>query len=633
MFLPQQNAKKTEKTVMTAFKGYCHKEYVPAGMFYDMKNMTADAYPLLSTRKHRGVGNEANINEIAAVDQLYYIQDNKLVFAGQSLQLPLTGVKRQMVVSGAYLYIFPDKVYINTQEEVKKLYDMERVFTCSAGYKMAVFKVPYDWNFAKNYHNGVFTKPPKELLQQTGSRIYTLGDIGISIQSNPTTLYQCTEVEDFQDGKSVDNPITRWTPIDMTCVAIAIYDASGASAEIDGFKPGDYIAISGMPQAYESLNGMHKVLQVKQRFSGVNYPSNTASYIGCSVLVVEGQIHNDMYQFDRSSKNFSIDAVACEGVSFARKVPDLEYVTAHQNRLWGCNSENNEIYACVLGDPTNWRNYETVSSAAYTVSVGKYGKFTGACTYDGSIIFFKEDAIFRIYGTRPSNYQMTTLTCRGVEGNASKSIVNINEHVYYKGRDGIFLFNDAAPVLVSDNLGDEEYSHAVAGRYKDKYYISMQDRNGTYQLFCYDTGKDIWTKEDQVEVAGFINFESELYLVADSIYAVGGKNDYTEANGILAEEESFDWYVETGDLYTEELDNKYIAKLQFRMSLSGKLTILLQQDNEKWEPVYRVTEQKKKSITVPIIPARCGHLRIRLEGEGDFVLYALAMTMEKGSEL
>ena len=141
MFLPQQNAKKTEKTVMTAFKGYCHKEYVPAGMFYDMKNMTADAYPLLSTRKHRGVGNEANINEIAAVDQLYYIQDNKLVFAGQSLQLPLTGVKRQMVVSGAYLYIFPDKVYINTQEEVKKLYDMERVFTCSAGYKMAVFKL------------------------------------------------------------------------------------------------------------------------------------------------------------------------------------------------------------------------------------------------------------------------------------------------------------------------------------------------------------------------------------------------------------------------------------------------------------------------------------------------------------
>lgn len=42
---------------------------------------------------------------------------------------------------------------------------------------------------------------------------------------------------------------------------------------------------------------------------------------------------------------------------------------------------------------------------------------------------------------------------------------------------------------------------------------------------------------------------------------------------------------------------------------------------------------KEKSITVPIIPARCGHLRIRLEGEGDFVLYALAMTMEKGSEL
>ena len=37
-----------------------------------------------------------------------------------------------------------------------------------------------------------------------------------------------------------------------------------------------------------------------------------------------------------------------------RRVPDLDYLTECDNRVWGCSGSENVIYACKLGDPTNW---------------------------------------------------------------------------------------------------------------------------------------------------------------------------------------------------------------------------------------------------------------------------------------
>ena len=35
-----------------------------------------------------------------------------------------------------------------------------------------------------------------------------------------------------------------------------------------------------------------------------------------------------------------------EGVKVERRVPDLEYLTECDNRVWGCSSSENVIYAC-----------------------------------------------------------------------------------------------------------------------------------------------------------------------------------------------------------------------------------------------------------------------------------------------
>ncbi len=73
-----------------------------------------------------------------------------------------------------------------------------------------------------------------------------------------------------------------------------------------------------------------------------------------------------------------------------RRVPDLDYLTECDNRVWGCSGSENVIYACKLGDPTNWFSYRNTAADSYAVTVGSDGDFTGAAACMGYVLFFKE---------------------------------------------------------------------------------------------------------------------------------------------------------------------------------------------------------------------------------------------------
>lgn len=96
-----------------------------------------------------------------------------------------------------------------------------------------------------------------------------------------------------------------------------------------------------------------------------------------------------------------------DAVTLERKAPKLDYVVECNNRLWGCSSEENEIYACKLGDATNWNCFAGLATDSYTVSVGSDGPFTGAAVQLGYVLFFKENCLHKVYLTNraDSEYQ------------------------------------------------------------------------------------------------------------------------------------------------------------------------------------------------------------------------------------
>ena len=197
--------------------------------------------------------------------------------------------------------------------------------------------------------------------------------------------------------------------------------------------------------------------------------------------------------------------VADSGAATAEQVdcPPLDYAVEHNNRIWGCrygaNGDGdfvNELYACALGDPTEWQQFDGISTDSYCVSLGCSGAFTGACRLGGDVIFFKEDHIIRVSGDFPSDFTVVTMPADGAEQGAYRSIVNVNERVFYKSRQGITVYDGALPYCVSAALGERRFTDVCAGTAAGRYYFAGTAPDGGRNIYVYDTAHGIWYKED-----------------------------------------------------------------------------------------------------------------------------------------
>ena len=100
---------------------------------------------------------------------------------------------------------------------------------------------------------------------------------------------------------------------------------------------------------------------------------------------------------------------------------------------------------------------------SYYAEQGTDGEWTGCAAYSTHLLFFKEDCIHKVYGSKPSTFQIETAQCHALEKGSSKSIAIINETVLYKSRLGIMAYSGGVPVLISENFGTDRYSDAIAG--------------------------------------------------------------------------------------------------------------------------------------------------------------------------
>ena len=334
----------------------------------------------------------------------------------------------------------------------------------------------------------------------------------------------------------------------------------------------------------------------------------------------------------------------------------MDFVTEMDNRLWGCSSANHEIYACKLGDPKNWRCYMGLSSDSYAVTVGSEGNFTGSISYYGSVLFFKEGGVHKVFGDKPSNYELSWKPMRGVQLGSEKSLIVLNEVLYYKSRDGICAYSGSTPSKISGNLGKEMYYDAVAGGYRDKYYVCMRDELSNYWTYVYDITKGIWTKEDEGIKKAFAYSDGGLYFLDEnnSIWVINYEQIfmpiapmddrfgeqymypgewYPGAIPVGEEEEKQEWYAVTGDMGLDSIYNKYIRELVIRLEIEADayFKIEIMYDSENWQKVMEYTGTKKRSYQVPVRIKRCDHFKLRLSGKGAVKVYSIAQMIQEGS--
>lgn len=409
-------------------------------------------------------------------------------------------------------------------------------------------------------------------------------------------------------------------------------DVAKDSAELSYYSEGNQIKI-----AY-SYGGKTKYLTA--RIKSISEESYTSS--GCVSINLDTSVYNDTLYFyteGRRMENFRV--VRIKNATVSMKIPQMDFIVEHNNRLWGCSSADHEIYCSKLGSAVEWGSYDGISTDAWAATVGSDGDFTGACVYANSVLFFKENCVHVVYGTKASNFTVSTIKLRGVQSGSGGSLCISDGLLYYKAPEGVFCFNGSAAHRIDSKLGGDITDTAVMTA--DGRYIVMAAADGT--VYFYDKRYAAWYERRLSGVCSAHEINGRLYAVAKGnsgkltvIRLVG-----TDSDAKKQAENSFE--AVSGDIGRGKVFNIY-KKLRAAVRYSRKnnevpeLSLYVSGDGGEWKKAaeYNSTESESEEITAaPIIPLRCKTVRIKISGKisGDAyaVLYGVYLDSEKGSEI
>ena len=565
------------------FAGYNHNLRIGDNEFYRMENLSSDLFPVLSPRKPRGLyAEDVNVQGMIAKDSLCYIDGSSLVISGFRLELGLSVMPedcpKQLVSMGAYIIILPDKKYLNTAD-FSDFGSIEAEVTTQSPVRF----VPCHMDGTEYTPDYVQSQQPEEPANMA---------LWVDTSQEPHSLKQYSQSLDM------------WVGIETTYVKIRSAGIGKPFRQYDG------VTLSGL------AGGENPQLQALEG-SAIVYAREE------DALVVAGMLDG---------------AEDADGpVTVSRKMPLMDFITEHDNRLWGCrygpDGEGhvvNELYSCALGDFRNWNQFLGLSTDSYRVSLGSDGPFTGAITHGGYPLFFKENCLHKVYGQIPANFSIQTTACRGVRRGCERSLAIVGEILYYKSRHGVCAYDGSLPVEISAPLGQQQYTRAVAAAHGSKYYISMEKaEEADHDLFAYDTEKGLWHREDDLAASILCSCGDELYC------ATGEGKILTMLGSGEAYEETVPWMFETGILGATLPEKKTLRRLNIRMALEpgSWVHILVQYDSlGGWQDLGYFTSTDLRSFSLPVRPRRCDHLRLRVEGEGPAIIFNMTKTLAQGSD-
>ena len=591
MLYPKLNGIRKIRQWTEQFIGLDRRPRAYDGAFDAMGNMTGEAWPLLSSRKKRGLVAELeNPQAMTALGKLAWIDGGTLYFDGRAtavtgLSLEQDMLPKRLIAMGSYLLIMPDKRYYNTVDPEDRG-SIERLWASTEDVTFSLTDMDgVDYPLGDMYAGA--SAPAGNAASD--------GDYWLNTGEDPHTLYRMYGGE----WVSVSSVYVR-----LSSPGIGAGLNAQDSVRISGIEYGGDNAAFGAQLSF--LNAVH-VIQA----AGEDY------------IVITGVID---YQYTQSTGQVRVD----------RRMPEMDCMIECTNRLWGCcygeqdGETVNRIYASALGDFKNWERYMGTSMDSYYVNVGTDGPFTGAAVHRGYPHFFKADCVHKIYGDKPNNFQTQLTECDGVKAGCGDSLKAYNGALYYVSANGVERF-ESLPENIGKALGTESLDDAAAGQAGGRYYLSARGQDGQWDLYVLDTERGVWHRQDDSHVLSFGELNGEMYALMSSgrLYALNGTEGEMEPGEVT-------WYAETAAMGYEYPDHKYLSRFLLRMRLGAKAEcrVYLQYDSDGlWRHKGTIRgADRVKTYLLPVIPRRCEHVKVRFEGHGDMRLYGMARELAIGRE-
>lgn len=593
--LPEMTYTLQHQTVRQAqFGRLQHCRSCSDGDIYDMENVTLDEFPLLKARKRR----KRTAAVQAAVDGFYldnhmelYVVGGELRerYAGTLLTNLQTGVRHRFVRFGNRVVLLPEMWLLNLSYKI-------------LGVKESASELPTEDN---EQHTAYAVKTGQPNI----SDIYVWDGSGWVNNGR------------FDLPLRADSAVQPAATIQTNTLRISL--PKDYVMQVLGFKKGDAVTISGC----------------------TTEPENNKTAI---IREITGDTEMTIFRF--SDYCFKIpneeNSYTEHNVRIVRQVPEMDFLFACENRLWGAKGKT--IYASKMGDPTNWYFFDGLSIDSWSIELQNGEEILGGWG-DYYPHFLRSDGMTIVYGTTPQGYQCADKhAVPGLKRGEEESIALAGAYTLWLSREGMVLYGNDGFEILKDTFRDWDLNTVRAVSAGQKAYFNCWVRKNhslseTYhKIFCFDARTALWEIQSGSGCTEMAYYDGVLYGLHPSddtsekslVFTLAGESDETTLY-----ESNVQSYVEFGDVYCGSENRKASNLLLLRVEVepSAELQIRIRYDSTgTYELLKKIpggtAGAKKHTYDIPILPRRCDHYRIRLDGMGGWTLYAMTQQVKLGTE-
>lgn len=285
-------------------------------------------------------------------------------------------------------------------------------------------------------------------------------------------------------------------------------------------------------------------------------------------------------------------------------------------------------------DKDTWLRYSAVESVDDWSAPGDAGQelcettreaYAGGLTsYGGHILYFKENALFELYGTDPTNFSLLCLS-QDIGCISQESITEIGGILYFLGRDGVYRYaGGTLPKKICfpirkfiENMDYSRKEEISGGTDGTRLYLFLPQKDGEDAVLTYDTSFEEWFREDNTPFIGFASLDNKVYAAdKNGVVYLFGEGD-----------ETVEWERTSAPYYFENsiLQNWHRLYIRAHVEDGAKYQVYLSpwSDGEGFILVGTVSESGQAVIEIPRRMKNAPQLRIRLSGQGNVNIAAV----------
>lgn len=201
--------------------------------------------------------------------------------------------------------------------------------------------------------------------------------------------------------------------------------------------------------------------------------------------------------------------------------PQAKYAVVYKERVYvaGFSPNFSTVWFSDIGNSESWN-----PNSQFDINANDGDQITGLTVLGDSLLIFKENSIWEVQVDQQNVVSFKRLFAQSVGTTSFKSIVNINNVLYFFDRNGVWAIFQRYPELISAKVQPfidaiQDPYNVVAWGWKNKYFlyvgdIQYQDRFFKNVVLVYDTVYNQWT---------FRTFAHKIFSAQDFI-----KSDQTK---------------------------------------------------------------------------------------------------------